>query len=994
MFEEASTQHPCGPRPVVTSEQEASSAMTSTHIQGVSPPEIAAALAEPTLNAALAGGAAVLLATGVPAKVVFANAAMLSLFGARDVATLTNRLFAAADPGARRLLELSRMLPAGAPPRLERLRFYFGRRAETLTLMCRRTGGTATPGAARPDFLVLAAAAPRPLPFGDGAATPATRSAAAATAPAITPPAPALPAESAAKEAPPGLSRLRSPEEVGRELADRFGGARTIRFLWQTGPDHCFTKITGQLCEAVGCVTGDLIGQDFTAVAERLGLDPDGRLRNALTRPDTWSGIQILWPVDSAAAALPIVLGALPAFDRQRRFEGFRGFGVIHVEPVALTVAAKHVGAEPAAPAEPAALEPAPAADADRIMTAAAAVPPASSLGENVVPLRPYQSQARTALVPGKDMALLPAPPIPHDGSGAASVEEGAELTSNERLTFREIARAIASHVAAEDEETASPEVLATLPPSPAPEATHDLTEASHCPEPPSAAEEAAEPVSEEATARNLSVLLDRLPVGILVSRFGLPVFVNRTLLDWLDHRDAASFFIDGGLAQMFGDEPVARPGEAAGSRDVLVKTRTGTTLPVEVRLQTIEWEGVAATLMTLRRTDDAGPTSQIASLERELRRAERDSRQLRAILDTATDGVAVLDGDGRIVSLNRSGEALFGYDQNEVAGEPFTILLAKESRAAAADYLAGLQSSNVASLLNDGREVTGRARQGGAIPLFLALGRIGVDGEPKFCAVLRDVTQWKKVERELSNARREAERASALKSDFLAKVSHEIRTPLNAILGFAEVIIQERFGPIGNERYKDYLKDIHASGTHVMSLVNDLLDLSKIEAGKLELEFAHVDANRVISECVSLMQPQANRERVIVRLSLASHLPQIVVDERSLRQIVLNLLSNAIKYNEPGGQVIVSTTLTDTGQAVIRIRDTGIGMSENDVTTALEPFRQLATSRNTTGTGLGLPLTKALVEANRAHFTIKSKKTEGTLVEVAFPPTRVLAAE
>ena len=293
--------------------------------------------------------------------------------------------------------------------------------------------------------------------------------------------------------------------------------------------------------------------------------------------------------------------------------------------------------------------------------------------------------------------------------------------------------------------------------------------------------------------------------------------------------------------------------------------------VPVEARLQTIEWDGAAATLMTLRRTDDADPASRLATLELELRRAETESRQLRAILDTATDGVAVLDGEGRILSLNRSGEALFGYDQNEVAGEPFTILLAKESHAAAADYLAGLQSSNVASLLNDGREVTGRARQGGAIPLFLALGRIGSDGEPKFCAVLRDVTQWKKAERELSNARREAERASALKSDFLAKVSHEIRTPLNAILGFAEVITEERFGPIGNERYKDYLKDIHASGKHVMSLVNDLLDLSKIEAGKLELDFAHVDANRVVSECVSLMQPQANRERVIVRLSLAT---------------------------------------------------------------------------------------------------------------------------
>jgi signal transduction histidine kinase len=254
-------------------------------------------------------------------------------------------------------------------------------------------------------------------------------------------------------------------------------------------------------------------------------------------------------------------------------------------------------------------------------------------------------------------------------------------------------------------------------------------------------------------------------------------------------------------------------------------------------------------------------------------------------------------------------------------------------------------------------------------------------------------MTHWKKVEQELDEARKEAERASALKSDFLAKISHEIRTPLNAIIGFAEVIMDESFGPIGNERYKDYLKDIHTSGTHVMSLVNDLLDLSKIEAGKMDLDFVSVDVNRIVSECVSIMQPQASRERVIMRLSLAQRLPHVVADERSLRQIVLNLLSNAVKFNEPGGQVIVATALTDSGQAVIRIRDTGIGMSDQDITTALEPFRQLATSRPSTGTGLGLPLTKALVEANRAFFSLKSKKREGTLAEVVFPPARVLAA-
>ncbi len=159
-----------------------------------------------------------------------------------------------------------------------------------------------------------------------------------------------------------------------------------------------------------------------------------------------------------------------------------------------------------------------------------------------------------------------------------------------------------------------------------------------------------------------------------------------------------------------------------------------------------------------------------------------------------------------------------------------------------------------------------------------------------------------------------------------------------------------------------------------------------------MALDIKPVDANAIISECVGLMQPQANRERVIMRLALAPRLMHVAADERSLRQIILNLLSNAVKYNEPGGQVIVSTAMTEAGHAVIRIKDTGIGMSDADLAVALEPFRQVATARSVSGTGLGLPLTKALIEANHADFTIRSRKNEGTLVEVTFLPARVLA--
>ena len=177
-----------------------------------------------------------------------------------------------------------------------------------------------------------------------------------------------------------------------------------------------------------------------------------------------------------------------------------------------------------------------------------------------------------------------------------------------------------------------------------------------------------------------------------------------------------------------------------------------------------------------------------------------------------------------------------------------------------------------------------------------------------------------------------------------------------------------------------------------MISLLNDLLDLSKIEAGKLELTFVTVNLNDLVQQCVAIMQQQANRERVIIRTSLPPSLPQIVADARSVRQIALNLLSNSIKFTGAGGQVIVATALSDDHEIVLRVRDTGPGMSEKDLQTALEPFRQLATASRAGSSGLGLPISKALAEANHARFHITSQVDSGTLVEVAFPATRVLA--
>jgi signal transduction histidine kinase len=234
-----------------------------------------------------------------------------------------------------------------------------------------------------------------------------------------------------------------------------------------------------------------------------------------------------------------------------------------------------------------------------------------------------------------------------------------------------------------------------------------------------------------------------------------------------------------------------------------------------------------------------------------------------------------------------------------------------------------------------------------------------------------------------------EAERVAAAKAEFVAKISHDIRNPLNAITGFAEAIMSERFGPIGNERYREYIKDLHAAAAHLSSMVDDMFDLSKLDGGDIDLTFTKVNLNEVVQQCVGMMQPQANRARIIIRSALTSGLPLVKADERALRQIMVNLLSNSIRFTGPGGQIIVSTVFSDTREAILRIRDTGVGMSEKQMAAALERGEADASANAETG----LPPTKALAEANHAQFRIKSAPEAGTLVEIAFPPNRTLAA-
>ena len=531
----------------------------------------------------------------------------------------------------------------------------------------------------------------------------------------------------------------------------------------------------------------------------------------------------------------------------------------------------------------------------------------------------------------------------------------------------------------------------------------------------------AAKSMAASPPARKLSHIpdmvrapLDRMAEAVLIAKDGMLLYANPAARRLFGYETAEAVINDALLWDRFGplgqSLPVTEIDLAGGRR-----------VTATAQMSIIPWLGGPARQFVLRqaqapKTESIGlhvvpaivqeaepaaaaeagaaaPSTEVITLPVKASASEADE-ELRAILDTAADGIITLDAQSRIHTFSAGAEAIFGYRIAEVAGKPFADLLAADSRKILRDYLAALQGPGLASVFNDGREVTAVVKQGGTVPLFLTLGKLQAPkSQAAFCAVVRDITQWKKTETELREAKEIAEATSRQKSEFLARISHELRTPLNAIMGFSEVMRLQRFGQIENEKYRGYVNDIHASGGHLLSLINDLLDLSKIEAGKLELNFTSVNLSDVTDHAMKMLQEQATSARVVLRKALPADLPNVVADLRSMRQILLNLLSNAVKFTDPGGQVIVSAQLTPAGELKFRVKDTGIGMNEDQLRDAIEPFRRVVTKgREAPGTGLGLSLTKALAEANRAQFAISSEPRKGTLVEITFPTTRVLA--
>jgi len=417
---------------------------------------------------------------------------------------------------------------------------------------------------------------------------------------------------------------------------------------------------------------------------------------------------------------------------------------------------------------------------------------------------------------------------------------------------------------------------------------------------------------------------------------------------------------------------------------------------------------------------------------EAECQRVEAALRDREAlfslIAELAKDAIVCVDSTQRIVLFNRGAEDIFGHESEAAIGRPLAMLLPERYRDGHPAHLEAFKASEESARFMGGRAVIQGLREDGTeFPAEASISAFLLGGERYFATVLRDVTERKETEEtlrrnedqlqahllelqdtrdqfeaqgielvglceDLAKARDAAVLANHAKSQFLAHMSHEIRTPLNAILGFSEIVGDELLGPVSPPKYREYAQDIHTSGRHLLELINDILDLAKIEAGKLEIHDGDVDVAHAVESSLRFVKERAANAGIALKTEIAADLPVLRADERMAKQMLINLLTNAVKFTRKGGEVTVLAALDGHGALRLSVRDTGVGIAAADIPKIMESFGQADNTRAgvTEGTGLGLPLVKAMIEMHGGTLELDSEFDVGTTVTICFPPERI----
>ncbi len=366
-----------------------------------------------------------------------------------------------------------------------------------------------------------------------------------------------------------------------------------------------------------------------------------------------------------------------------------------------------------------------------------------------------------------------------------------------------------------------------------------------------------------------------------------------------------------------------------------------------------------------------------------------RESTLLAVTVESITEALCVFDTSLRLAVWNERFVSMFGYSASLLqvgrSMHDFTDLpITRDRSAGSGGKFVEPQGADAETQIfeherEDGTVIEVRRRW-----------------KPDFGVVCTfvDITERKRVEHQMQNAKEQAELANRAKTNFLANMSHELRTPLNAIIGFSEIIQDQLLGPIGTLKYLDYVRDIHLSGAHLLEVINDILDLSKVESGKFELLEKPIEISRVVAATVRLVRERAVHGQVTLETgSLPTPSPIILADERAFKQILLNLLSNAVKFTLPNGSINVSVEMPSGGGLSIVVADTGIGIAPADIPKVLAPFGQVDSSltRHFQGTGLGLPLAKSLAELHGGTIELESELDVGTRAIIRMPASRVV---